>query len=102
MSCQGEGLDLFEVVGDDFRVRPLVLGGGFGDVVALVVVPGRQLACRLRLVAAEVAVGRVADVLQFFLEREFEYRFRYGVLASDLLVGESVAGDVEEACAVCW
>lgn len=62
-----EVADLVPVVEDRLRVRPLVLRRELGDVVPLVVVPRRQFARRLRLVAPEVAGGRVALVLELFL-----------------------------------
>lgn len=65
-----EVADLLPVVEDRLRVRPLVLRRELGDVVSLVIVPRRQLASRLRLVAPEVAGRRVTLVLQLLLQRQ--------------------------------
>lgn len=78
-------------------MRPRVLGRELGNVVALIIIATRKGARRLRLVAAEVAVGRVALELELLLERQVEDGLAEGVLASYFLVSEAVAGDVEEA-----
>lgn len=99
MDFEGEGLNFAPVVGNELRVGAGVLGRELGNVVALVVVAGREFGVRgLGLVAAEVAVGGVALVLELLVEWEGEEGLAEGVLAADFGVGEGVAGDVEEAC----
>ena len=73
---------------DNFWMRKVsVLCREFGDVVALVCVPRCESACRARLVAAEIAGGRVAGVFELFVEGEVEDGGSEGVLAPDLGVG---------------
>lgn len=97
-----KGPDLVPVRPEQRRVRPLVLGRELGDVVPLVIVTAGEFARRLRLVAAEVALGRVALVLEFLLEGQREEGPTEGVLAADFSVGEAVSDDVEETyCLSC-
>ncbi|EKG16672.1 hypothetical protein MPH_06126 [Macrophomina phaseolina MS6] len=80
-----------------------MLRSEFRDVVALVVVSLPKLSCRLRLIAAEVALGSIGNVFQLLLQRQLKNSFRNGVLPSDFLVGESVSDNVEESSkALSW
>lgn len=83
-----EGLDLSQMPLHNIRMREVsVLSRELGDVVALVCVARREGACRARLVAAEIAGGRVAGVFELFVEGEVEDGGGEGVLPPDLGVG---------------
>jgi hypothetical protein len=94
-----ELLDLVVVIQDGLRVRPLILGVEFKDVVALPIITasGELLDGAKGSVAVVVTVFELRTEFLLLGHGELEDLFAKSPLVVDLSLGETEVGDVKEA-----